>query len=91
MIDWYVALFDHFVHPIQVAIMESFDWVGEPLSPSQFAAMSGEDEPIPVTKASYHFRALEQYGVLKVIEVRPIRGAGEVIYLPTGALPVIAN
>jgi hypothetical protein len=85
MNDWAVALFDDFVHPIQVAIMEAFDWIGEPLSPTKFAAMSGDEDPIPVTKASHHFRVLNTYGLLKIVELRPVRGATEVIYTPADA------
>jgi hypothetical protein len=79
--DWYVALFDRFVHPVQVGIMEAFDWIAEPFSPSQFVAMWDGSPPV-VSNASYHFRALERYGVLTVVEVRSVRGAGEVIYRP---------
>ena len=74
-----MALFDHFVHPVQVGIMEAFEWIGEPFSPSQFVAMSDEATPV-VSNASYHFRALEEYGLLTIVEVRHVRGAGEVIY-----------
>ena len=81
MNDWAVVLFDHFVHPVQVAIMEAFDWIEEPFSPSQFFEMKG-DVSLTLSNASYHFRALEQYGVLAVAELRPVRGAIEVIYQP---------
>jgi hypothetical protein len=82
MNDWALVLFDRRVSPIQVAVMSAFDWIGEPFSPSQFFAMYDEDAPT-LTNVSYHMRALENFGLLRVVDTRMVRGAVEVTYWPT--------
>jgi hypothetical protein len=80
--DWALVLFDRMVHPLQVGIMEAFDWMGEPLSPSLFVALNRR-HCFDVRTVSYHFRALEEYGLLELVEIRRVRGAHEVMYAPT--------
>jgi hypothetical protein len=78
-IDW-AALIDAEVHPAKIAIVEAFDWIGEPFSASQLVAMGGPS--VGMNAASYHMRALAKNGLLRPVEVRPVRGASEVIYAP---------
>lgn len=62
--------------------MSAFEWIGEPFSPSQFFAMY--DEAVPtLPNVSYHMRALEKFGLLKVIDTRMVGGAIEVTYWTT--------
>ena len=54
MDDWALVLFDRMVHPLQVGIMEAFDWIGEPLSPSLFVALN-RGHSLDVRTVSHHF------------------------------------
>jgi hypothetical protein len=50
------------------------------ISPAEFARERGE----PVSKISYHFRALEKWGCIEMAEVKPVRGSTEHFYKSAG-------
>jgi len=64
-------------HPMRVSILAVANL--RAVSPAEFAREHG----IAVQKVSYHFRALEKYGALELVDERPVRGAVEHFYKGT--------
>jgi|RhiMetdeSRZDD1v2_1073273.scaffolds.fasta_scaffold200717_2 AraC-like DNA-binding protein len=64
-------------HPMRISILAVANL--RAVSPAEFAREHG----IPVQKVSYHFRALEKYGALELVNERPVRGAVEHFYKGT--------
>lgn len=69
-----------FAHPVRAALIDAMR-DGSVLSPARFSETSG----VPVNDVGYHARALQKLGVLRLVDVRPVRGAKEHFYALTGA------
>jgi len=65
-------------HPIRAQILMRMNAPIRRLSPSEFA----EEQGLAVGDASYHFRKLEKFGCLTVVEEHKRRGATEHVYEP---------
>jgi hypothetical protein len=65
------------LHPAQIAILEAFLWIEQPLSPTLLARSFGNWQ---FNTLSYHVRRLAQAGVLVWRFSEPRRGAAEHFY-----------
>ncbi len=64
-------------HPIRVVILEGMAADGgRSLSPAELAREAGRT----VESLAYHFRELEKYGLIKLVDSKPRRGALEHFY-----------
>jgi hypothetical protein len=86
--DW--TRFTLLVHPIQVAIVEAFLWIGQPLSAKDFSQMFADQIGQAATGTSYmsyHVRELAKVGVLEARGTESVRGAVRRFYFLAGARP----
>lgn len=74
-IDWH-GVARLFVHPIQVAILETLAEDDEPQAPTLLAKRFGEDLGV----VSYHVRHLAEAGLLRQTRTRPVRGTVQHFY-----------
>lgn len=65
-------------HPVRLHLLDVVS--DRMISPAEFARERGE----PVSKISYHFRALEKWGCIEMAEVKPVRGSTEHFYRLAG-------
>jgi hypothetical protein len=65
-------------HPIRIKILAAMNAPTRRLSPSDF----GREKGITVGHASYHFRKLEKFGFIKLVDTQPVRGSVEHYYEP---------
>lgn len=78
-VDW-SALVPHTVHPVQVAIIEAMEWVGEPLSATTLKTMFADPRDHYLAIVSYHMGKLADWGVVEKTGHRAVRGARETFY-----------
>jgi hypothetical protein len=69
------AAFYSLLHPVQIAAVEAFEWMGEPLSARLFYEVL--DGAWPLGTVGYHVRRLARTGVLEERYREPVRGATE--------------
>jgi DNA-binding transcriptional ArsR family regulator len=65
-------------HPTRVMILMKMNTPKRTLSPSKFRDETGE----LLGTVSYHFKVLDELGLIELIEKKPVRGATEHIYAP---------
>jgi hypothetical protein len=75
---WEAAFFS-LLHPVQVAAVEAFVWIGEPLSTLLLYESFGRAWPFGTV--GYHLRRLADQGVLEESFWEPRRGAREHFYV----------
>jgi hypothetical protein len=63
-------------HPMRIQIVSEINKPGRTLSPSRFA----EAVERPLSLVGYHFKELEKFECIELVEERPVRGATEHIY-----------
>jgi hypothetical protein len=80
---WETVLFDRYVRPTPVAIMEALERIGQPVSPVQMASVIAGDGPPDVNHVAYYFRALAKLGLIVCVATGPVRGSTEHFYLST--------
>lgn len=68
---WEEALFS-LLHPVQVATVEAYEWIGEPMSPRLVYEVFGRTWPVGTV--AYHVRRLASQGVLRERYREPARG-----------------
>jgi hypothetical protein len=78
-------LVPHLVHPVKVAIIETMQWIGEPLSPRELD-LSFEEE-YGVSLVAYHMRTLADVGVVEPVRQQAVRGALQTFYVLTAKEP----
>lgn len=66
-------------HPLRVTILMKMNAPRRKLSPSGFAEETGEQ----LGTASYHFRQLDEYGLIELVGTKQVRGATQHFYEPT--------
>jgi hypothetical protein len=76
---WF-CLISKVVHPVKIAVMEAYLWIGEPLSKVELTRLFGDREQFYISLVSYHVDGLARWGVLEVVTTREIRGATETYY-----------
>lgn len=87
--DW-SALTAHAISPTKLAVLEAITRIGQPVSAIQLEQVL--DEKVTSSAISYHLKTLCDQGVLEVVEVRPIRGAGEKLcFFTASALSGLSN
>jgi hypothetical protein len=74
---WEAAFFS-LLHPVQIAAVEAFAWIEEPLSSVLLYELL--DRTWPFTNVAYHVRRLALNGVLEERFSEPRRGASEHFY-----------
>jgi predicted transcriptional regulator len=74
---WETALFS-LLHPVQIAAIEAFWWIGEPLSSSLVYEIL--ERTWPFGTVAYHVSRLSKKGVLEERYREPRRGATEHFY-----------
>ncbi len=70
--SWEAAFFS-LLHPAQVAAVEAYEWIGEPVSPHLAYEVLGRTWPFGTV--AYHVRRLAGQGVLEERYREPARGA----------------
>lgn len=73
-----LALANAYSHPTRVRILTAMNSPKRRASPIQLAEEWGED----VSKVGYHFRELEAYDLMVVVEENKVRGSIEHVYEP---------
>jgi hypothetical protein len=68
------------VHPARVAVIEALDWMAQPLSPSELVNLFDDDANLYLSLVAYHVRGLAKFGVLEVVDRRPVSGSTEKFY-----------
>lgn len=63
-------------HPMRIQIVSEINKPGRTLSPSRFAELIER----PLSLVGYHFKELEKFECIELVEKRPVRGATEHIY-----------
>jgi hypothetical protein len=63
-------------HPMRIQIVSEINKPGRTLSPSRFAEMVER----PLSLVGYHFKELEKFECIELVERRPVRGATEHVY-----------
>lgn len=63
-------------HPMRIQIVSEINKPGRTLSPSRFS----EAVERPLSLVGYHFKELEKFECIELVEERPVRGATEHIY-----------
>lgn len=58
---WWAALFVDLLHPVQVAIIEAFGWIGQPLTIRDLSQIIGGVEPV---RLDHHLGRLRTLGVI---------------------------
>jgi hypothetical protein len=71
---WEPAFFS-LIHPLKVASVEAFRFIGEPMSALLVYEVLGR--PASFGTVAYHVRRLAEVGVLVELHVEPVRGAHE--------------
>lgn len=66
-------------HPLRVTILMKMNTPRRRLSPARFSEETGE----PLGNCSYHFRQLDGFGLIELVETKQVRGATEHLYEPT--------
>jgi hypothetical protein len=74
---WEAAFFS-LLHPAQVAAVEAFGWIGEPMSSRVLYEVL--DRAWPHGTVGYHVRHLAAGGVLEELYREPVRGVREHFY-----------
>lgn len=74
---WEIAFFS-LLHPLQVAAVEAYAWIDEPLSAHLLYEVTGRAWPLGTV--GYHVRRLAERGVLVELYREPVRGAVEHFY-----------
>lgn len=69
---WEEAFFS-LLHPLQIAAVEAYEWIEDPLSPHLLYEVLGRAWPLG--SVSYHVRRLAAQGVLVERHREPARGA----------------
>lgn len=70
--DWgNPELFQAMSHPLRVQILGDLSLPGARLAPSDFS----EKVNRPLSNVSYHFRELEKFGIIEVVEEQKVRGS----------------
>jgi hypothetical protein len=78
-LNW-AALVPQTIHPVQVAIIEAMEWVGEPLSATLLQEMFDDPERCYLSILSYHMGKLARWRAVEPIRHRHVRGARETFY-----------
>jgi hypothetical protein len=76
--SWSLALFS-LLHPVQIAAVEAFDRIGEPMSALLVYEVLGREWSFGTV--AYHVRRLAEADVLAREFVLPVRGAHEHFFL----------
>lgn len=79
ILNW-SALVPRTVHPVQVAIIEAMEWIGEPVSATELRDMFQEPEVHYLSLIAYHMGKLADLGAVEKVGHRPVRGARETFY-----------
>jgi hypothetical protein len=66
-------------HPLRVTILMKMNTPRRRMSPSGFSDETGE----ALGNCSYHFRQLDDFGLIELVETKQVRGATEHFYEPT--------
>jgi hypothetical protein len=66
------------LHPVQIAVVEAFDWIDEPISATLLFDVFGRD--VRLGTVAYHLRRLADAGVLVWRYDEPRRGTHEHFY-----------
>jgi hypothetical protein len=74
---WEAAFFS-LLHPVQVAAVEAFGWIGEPISTRLLYEVLNRAWPLGTI--GYHVRRLARTGVLEERYREPVRGVTEHFY-----------
>lgn len=72
--DW-ASLVARLLHPLQVAIIEAFQWLSVPLSAADITSMASN--VVEVNIARHHLRQLVKLGVLREVGSAPSRRGAE--------------
>jgi hypothetical protein len=72
------VLVPYSVHPLKVAIIEAFRWIGRPMASSELRLIF--DKKFSVPYVAYHVKVLAKAGVLVEVEKQPVRGAVKTTY-----------
>lgn len=72
------ALVDQQVHPVKIAVLEAFRWVGGPLSARELWRIGLGEPGYP--NVAYHVKALSELGFIEVTHESPTRGVVEKFY-----------
>jgi hypothetical protein len=65
--DWWATLVAGLLHPVQVAIIESLQWIGEPLSSAQLAEI-GDMNNLERSRLVHHLRRLHHLRAIEPAE-----------------------
>lgn len=76
---WF-RLISKVVHPVKIAVMEAYFWIGEPLSKAELTRLFGNGKHFYLSLVSNHVDGLDSWGILEEITTREIRGATETYY-----------
>lgn len=76
--DW-EALVPHVIHPVRVAMIETFGWIGEPLSATDFEKIFASSN-YTTSNLSYHLGKLTKAGVLVKVDEEESRGSVRKFY-----------
>jgi hypothetical protein len=74
---WSTSLFS-LLHPVQIAVVEAFEWIEEPMSATVLFDVFGRH--VLFGTVSYHVRRLADAGVLVMRYSEPRRGTREHFY-----------
>lgn len=61
------------IHPVQVLMIEALVWVELPLAPADVARFSNGQ--YTVSLVGYHAKALEDRGIIELLDTEAVRGA----------------
>lgn len=75
--DW-AALVPRAVHHLRVAIIETLQWIDEPLSAVELREVFGQEYSLSLI--SYHIKVLVDAGALEKFGSREVRGAVQTFY-----------
>jgi hypothetical protein len=78
---WEAAFFS-LLHPVQIAAVEAYEWIDEPMSPHMSYELLGGTWALGTV--SYHVRRLADQGVLEERYREPVRGALAHYYVLAG-------
>jgi len=76
---WF-RLVSEVVHPVKIAVMEAYFWIGQPLSKVELTRLFGDREQFYISLVGYHVDGLYRHGLLEVVTTRETRGATETYY-----------
>src|SRR4029077_1323451 len=69
------------MQPIQVGMIEALLWIDRPIAPSDLARMCNGEHSASLI--AYHANALAEFGVLRLADTEPVRGATRHLYVLT--------